>query len=53
MKNRVPFGLLILAIAIGGFFVTQLANDTFKIVYSVLGILAIVLSYFLFSKKKV
>ncbi|MDQ0719786.1 uncharacterized membrane protein YcaP (DUF421 family) [Paenibacillus sp. W4I10] len=53
MKNKVPFGLLILAIAIGGFFVTKLENDTFKIIYSVLGILVIVLSYFLFSKKKV
>lgn len=53
MRNKVPFGLLILAIAIGGIFVTQLENDTFKILYSVLGILVIVLSYFMFSKKKV
>ncbi|MBO2944646.1 hypothetical protein JJQ72_11760 [Paenibacillus sp. F411] len=52
MKRRVPFGLLILAMAMGGFFVTQLENDRFKLIYSALGILVIVTSYFLFFKKK-
>lgn len=52
MNNKIPFGLIILAVAIGGFMVSLLGHDTFMLVYSIVGILVMILSYSYFSRKK-
>lgn len=52
MKNKIPFGLIILAVAIGGSVVTRFGHDTFQWVYSIIGILIITLSYYFLSKKR-
>lgn len=52
MKNKIPFGLITLTIAIGGFLVSRLGHDTFMLIYSVIGILIIIGSYYILSKKR-
>ncbi|PYY30956.1 hypothetical protein PIL02S_00503 [Paenibacillus illinoisensis] len=53
MNNKLKWGLVVFFIAILGFFIARTQNETFQTIYSLLGILLIVLiALFIFVDKE-
>lgn len=51
-KKNLFFGLVVLVIAIMGFIISRTQVETFQVIYNILAILAILLIYLLFFRKK-